>query len=106
MPLSTVLLARLSTLSLLSALLVTGLSPGAQRVQAQSLPAANPAISLTATAGLGRYSVAVSGSGFAPNSTITLAADGSGGTSCQADATGSFSACAYAAPRRPVAPTP
>jgi hypothetical protein len=113
MPLSTVLLARLSTLSLLSALLVTGVSPGAQRVLANGSHATslyahaispalihtvNPAISLTASAGPAGYHMAVSGSGFAPNSTITLAVDGSRGQSCNADATGSFSACAYAVP--------
>src|SRR5437868_6713471 len=113
MPLSTVLLARLSTLLLLSALLVTGVSPGAQSVLANGSHATslyahiispaltntvNPAISLTASAGPTGYRNAVSGSGFAPNSTITLAVDGSGGQSCTADATGSFSACAYAVP--------
>src|SRR5947209_9868901 len=98
MSLSTVQLARLTTLSLLCALLVAGLSPGAQRVHAQSLSAANPAISLTASAGLRGYHIAVSGSGFALNSTITLAVDGSSGTSCTADATGSFSSCAYTVP--------
>jgi hypothetical protein len=98
MPLSTVQLARLTTLSLLCALLVAGLSPGAQHVQAQTLSAANPAISLTATAGLRSYRVVVSGRGFALNSTITLAVDGSSGASCTADATGSFSSCAYTVP--------
>jgi flagellar basal body rod protein FlgG len=98
MPLSTVQLARLTTLSLLSALLVAGLSPGAQHVQAQSLSAANPAISLTAIAGLRGYRVVVSGRGFALNSTITLAVDGSSGQACTADATGSFSSCAYTVP--------
>jgi hypothetical protein len=107
MPLSTVPLARLSTLSLLSALLIAGLSPGLRRVHAQSvaatnpassLTAANPAISLTAIAGSRGYRVVVSGRGFALNSTITVAADGSSDTSCQADATGSFSSCAYTVP--------
>jgi hypothetical protein len=113
MPLSTVLLARLSILSLLSALLVTGASPAAQSVLANGshvtslnahatspalINTVNPAISLTATAGPKGYRLAVSGSGFAPNSTITVAVDGSGGQSCTADATGSFSACAYAVP--------
>jgi hypothetical protein len=104
MPLSTVVLARLTTLSLVSALLVAGLSPGAQRARAQNLAAAqslaeaNPAISLTASVGSGAYRIAVSGRGFAPNSTITVAVDGSGGTYCKADATGSFSSCAYTVP--------
>src|SRR5919201_5268955 len=98
MPLSTVLLARVTTLSLLSALLVAGLSPGPQRARAESVSLANPAISLTLSPGLVGYRIAVSGSGFAANSTITLAVDGSGGTYCKADATGSFSACAYTPP--------
>ena len=98
MPLSTVQLARLTTLSLLSALFVTELSPGAQRAHADGVSAANPAISLTLSPGLVGYGIAVSGIGFAPNSTITVAVDGSSGTSCKADATGSFSACAYTPP--------
>ena len=99
MPLSTVLLTRLTTLSLLSAVLITtGLSPGARRVQAEGVSPATPSISLTVSTGTGGYSLAANGSGFAPDSTITLAVDGSSGPSCKADATCSFSSCAFTPP--------
>src|SRR2546423_986576 len=106
MPPFTVLFARLSTLSLLSALLVMGLSPGAPGVQAYGsratglhAQATNPAISLTGSAGPEGYSVAVSGSGFAPNRAITLLFDGSTvSTSCSTKGDGSFRYCTFTVP--------
>ena len=59
----------------------------------------NPAISLTPSAGAGGSSIAVSGSGFKANGTITLTFDGSSvATSCTTDANGSFSPCAFTVP--------
>src|SRR5947209_8589407 len=59
----------------------------------------NPAISLTPSAGAGGSSIAVSGRGFVPHGTITLRVDGSPvSTSCTADASGSFSPCAFTVP--------
>ncbi|HKC76302.1 MAG TPA: hypothetical protein VKF37_19185, partial [Chloroflexota bacterium] len=84
MPPSNALLTRLFKLSLLCALLAMGLSPGALGVQAYNsqamglhAQATNPDISLTPRPANGGYRVAVSGSGFAPQSTVTLAVDGS-----------------------------
>src|SRR5438067_12198103 len=56
----------------------------------------NPAISLTPSAGPGGSSIAVSGRGFVAHGTITLSVDGSPvATDCKADASGSFSHCAF-----------
>src|SRR5919205_2042165 len=105
MPPSNVLFARLSKLSLLCALLVMGLTPSAlgyaYNTQAIGLQAqaANPAISLTPRSGPKGYRVGVSGSGFAPKSTITLAVDGSPvSANCTANASGTFSNCAFTPP--------
>src|SRR5437764_9774743 len=105
MPPSNVLLARLSKLSLLCALLVMGLTPSAMGVYASNsqaiglqAQAANPDISLTPRLGSEGYRVAVRGSGFAPNSTVTLAVDGSAVSTCTANGSGSFSGCAFTPP--------
>ena len=59
----------------------------------------NPAISLTPRPGSEGYRVAVRGSGFAPNSTITVAVDGSPvSADCTANASGSFNSCAFTPP--------
>ena len=55
--------------------------------------------SLFPSAGAGFSSIAVSGSGFTPDGPITLTFDGRRvATSCTADATGSFSYCAFTIP--------
>jgi hypothetical protein len=59
-----------------------------------------PAISLTPGAGVVGSSVAVSGSGFKANGGITVTFDGSSvATDCTADASGSFSPCAFTVPQ-------
>ena len=106
MPPSNVLFARLFKLSLLCALLGMGLSPGALAAQTPSSPATglhaqatNPDISLTPSLGSEGPRFAVSGSGFAPHSTITLRVDGTPvSTSCTADASGNFSSCVFTPP--------
>jgi hypothetical protein len=58
-----------------------------------------PAIDLTPSAGAVGSKAALSGSGFAPNDTITVSFDGSSvATSCVADANGSFSSCTFTVP--------
>src|ERR671937_3092031 len=106
MPPSNVLLARLSTLSLLFALFGMGLSPAAVGAQTSSslatglyAQAANPSISLTPRLGSEGPRIVVRGRGFAPNSTITLRVDGTPvSASCKADAGGNFSSCGFTVP--------
>jgi hypothetical protein len=68
----------------------------------------NPSLSLSASTGAAGSAAAVSGSGFAPFSTISGTFDGSGvtlmgsdGTACTADAQGSFSNCGFTVPVKP-----
>jgi hypothetical protein len=63
----------------------------------------NAALSLIPSAGPGGSSAAVSGSGFAPYSTIAVTFDGSSvATSCTANASGSLSFCAFTVPTKSV----